>query len=68
MRRLYVLLVLVLFVCTTLLYLDWRRTGEIEFLHERVDSIDGLHGREYIARILRAHDDAAAEAAAREGR
>jgi hypothetical protein len=57
------ILFLLLLTCACLVYLDWRRSGEIEYLHERLDAID----MRPVARILRARDDAAAEAAAREG-
>lgn len=63
MRALYLLMFLFLLIAATLLLLDWRRAGEIEFLHERVDAIDTRP----VARILRARDDETAEAIAREG-
>lgn len=34
------MLAIVLFVCGALLYLDWRRQGEVELLHARVDELD----------------------------
>jgi hypothetical protein len=62
-RTLYLLMFLFLLIAATLLLLDWRRTGEIEYLHERIDAIDTRP----VARILRARDDETAEAIAREG-
>lgn len=35
------LLVALLCVCAALLYLDWRRQGEVELLNERVDKVQG---------------------------
>ena len=61
-KTLYLLIVLLLVVSAILVMLDWRRQGEIEYLHERVDAID----MRPVARILRARDDATAEAVARE--
>lgn len=62
-RTLYWLFVLLMLTSAILVYLDWRKQGEIDYLHSRVDAIDVRP----VARILRAHDDAAAEAVAREG-
>lgn len=35
-----VLLMALVCVCAALLYLDWRRQGETELLHERVDRLE----------------------------
>lgn len=67
LRTLYLMVTLLVITSTALLYLDWLRQGEIDHLHERVDALMQHTGREYIARILRAHDDATAEAAAQKG-
>jgi hypothetical protein len=37
-----VLLVALLCSCAALLYLDWRRQGETELLHERVDRLEAV--------------------------
>lgn len=63
LRTLYLMTTLLLVTTAMLLYLDWRKQGEIEYLHQRIDAIDTRP----IARILRAHDDATAEAAASKG-
>lgn len=63
LRTLYWLTALLVITSAALLYLDWRKQGEIEYLHQRIDAIDTRP----IARILRAHDDATAEAAAQKG-
>lgn len=60
-RTLYWLFVFLMLACAILVYLDWRKQGEIDYLHARVDAIDVRP----IARILRATDDASAEAVAR---
>jgi hypothetical protein len=67
LRTLYWLTALLVITTAMLVYLDWRKQGEIDHLHERVDALMQHTGREYIARILRAHDDATAEAAAQKG-
>lgn len=67
LRTLYLMVTLLVITSAALLYLDWLRQGEIDHLHERVDALMQHTGREYIARILRAHDDATAEAAAQKG-
>lgn len=61
-KSLYVIAFLMLLVMGTLLFLDWKRAGEIEYLHSRIDVIDTRP----VARILRARDDETAEAIARE--
>jgi hypothetical protein len=62
LRTLYYMIAALLVVASAaLVYLDWRKQGEIEYLHARIDAIDTRP----IARILRAHDDATAEAVAR---
>lgn len=75
-----VLLVALLFACAALLYLDWRRQGEVELLHARVDA----HERDFtevarslvrlqrrplstVERILHASDDRTLADIAREG-
>lgn len=35
-----VVLAALLLVCAALLYLDWRRQGEIENLHARIDTLE----------------------------
>lgn len=46
------LLVVLLFTCATLLYLDWRRQGEIDYLADELLRVDkrtadvGKHRRE----------------------
>lgn len=62
-RSLYVVAFLMLLVLAMLVFLDWKRAGEIEYLHSRVDAIDTRP----VARILRARDDETAETIAREG-
>jgi hypothetical protein len=62
-RALYVIAFLMLLVMGALVFLDWKRAGEIEHLHDRIDAIDTRP----VARILRARDDETAEAIAREG-
>lgn len=62
-RSLYVIAFLMLLALAMLMFLDWKRTGEIDHLHARIDAIDTRP----VARILRARDDETAEAAAREG-
>lgn len=71
------LLVALLLACSALLYLDWRRQGEVELLHERVDTFEGrLRGiasaatqptQSTFERILRADDDRTLADIAREG-
>ena len=39
-RNTALMFVLVLCVCGALLYLDWRRQGEIEYLHDRFDALN----------------------------
>lgn len=71
-RDVALMFVLVLVVCGALLYLDWRRQGEIEYLHSRFDSIeeqarramDAMRDRDtdkrpasVVDRILHASDD-----------
>lgn len=60
--NLYVAVMLLLVVCLVM-YDHWSTRGELDFLHSRVDAIDPRP----VARILRARDDATAEAVAREG-
>jgi len=62
-RNVYALIFLLLGLPALLVYLDWRRQGEIEYLHERVERMADTP----VARILRAPNDEAAERAAREG-
>jgi hypothetical protein len=61
-KSLCVVAFLMLLVLGMLVFLDWKRQGEIEYLHDRIDAIDTRP----VARILRARDDATAEAIARE--
>lgn len=61
-KSLYVIAFLLLLVMGVLVFLDWRRQGEIEYLHDRIDAIDTRP----VARILRARDDETAERIARE--
>lgn len=61
-KSLYLIAFLMLLVLGTLVFLDWKRAGEIEYLHSRIDAIDTRP----VARILRARDDETAEAIARE--
>lgn len=66
-RSTALMFVLVLCVCGALLYLDWRRQGEVELLHERLDSLDAAaakaldsfsrENRSTVDRILGASDD-----------
>lgn len=37
------LVVLLLVVCGALLYLDWQRKGEIDFLAEQLNKLNGTH-------------------------
>lgn len=60
--NLYVAIMLLL-VVSMLMYEHWTTRGELDYLHARVDRVDVRP----VARILRAHDDATAEAVAREG-
>lgn len=78
-RNTWLMFALVLVVCGALVYLDWRRQGEIEFLHERIDGLDeaatralaDLHRRRdtrpTVERILHASDDRTLADIAREG-
>lgn len=61
-RTLYLIAAVLFLAVGMLLYANWRQQGEIEFLHSRIDAIDTRP----VARILRARDDATAEAIARE--
>ena len=59
------LVVALLLVCAALLYLDWRRQGEIELLHVRLDALDARRwdgpaappASSRVERILGAPDD-----------
>ena len=77
-RNVALMFTLLLCVCGALLYLDWRRQGEIELLHERLDGIDrrvtlaaatDTRTGETLAvdRILRASDDRTLADIAKEG-
>ena len=68
------LLVALLCACAALLYLDWRRQGEVELLHERdftevARSLVRLQRRPLstVERILHASDDRTLADIAREG-
>lgn len=63
LKTLYVCGFMIMLAVCVLVYADWKRSGEIEYLHERIDAIDTRP----VARILRARDDETAEAIAREG-
>lgn len=69
-------MVVMLAVCGALLYLDWRRQGEIDLLHDRLDLLERRpHGsaaaapvvRSTVERILHAPDDRTLADIAREG-
>ena len=72
-----VLLVALLCACAALLYLDWRRQGEVELLSERVDKLQGFVVERFamnkrtpestVERILHASDDRTLADIAREG-
>lgn len=78
-RNVMLMVALVLCVCGALVYLDWRRQGEIEFLHERIDGLDAAASRALsslretarwpttVDRILHASDDRTLADIAREG-
>lgn len=78
-RDVAMMMLLVLVVCAALLYLDWRRQGEIELLHERIDSLDAAAAQALatlypadrepspVERILYASDDRTLSDIAKEG-
>lgn len=54
--------VLLLAICGALLYLDWLRSGEIEYLHSRLDALErgttpAARRESVVERILHADDD-----------